>query len=147
MKKKCQYFSSLDFGQDDVAHGCADDLAELPDIGLSSDSTTAASDLSSVVTSSSGSVVASKIMRVTKQLEQLKMNHDSKGVYNGPRNSCPQEQVEVKDGNGDAGLPQTSLTKNPGALVAKILQEAKARRLAVASAPSQAEIPEFVSLL
>lgn len=91
-------------------------------------------------------MVSAKITRVAKQLEDLQMNHDSKyGVCNGTRNSCPQELLEVKDGNDDAGLPQTSF-KNPGAVVAKILQEAKARRLAVASAPSKAEIPEFVSL-
>ncbi len=144
-------FSILDFAQDDRAYGSAEDLAELPDIGLSSDSTTAASDLSSVVTSSSGSLVASKIMRVAKQLENLKMNHGSKGVHNGPHNSCPQEKVEdveVKDGNGDTGLPQPSLIKNPGAVVAKILQDAKARRLAtVAGAPSKdAGIPDYVAL-
>lgn len=116
--------------QDCGGRGCPDDLAELPYIdGQSGSDSTTASDPSSVVSggpSSSGeSIKSSKITRVVEQLQSLRVGLSKEKVVpnktsepTGPTGT----QVVMDSANGLPYVP------NPRLAIARILQEAKARR-------------------
>ena len=128
--------------------GCPDDLAELPYInGQSASDSTTASDLSSVVSaesesSSSGSAMnSSKIVRVMEQLKSLQVGLSKKDTVIPSKFSGPAEnQIVVDNANGLPSVP------NPRLVVARILQEAKARRESAGTTdPTKvATVPDFV---
>ena len=133
--------------QDRGGRGCPDDLAELPYIdGQSGSDSTTASDLSSVVSagSSGESIVSSKITRVVEQLQSLRVGLSKDNVVPQKKSEPTGTQVVIDSANGLPFVP------NPRLVIARILQEAKARRenatttSDASTVAADQSVPEFV---